>query len=329
MKKVISIEARLIIIAVVVFTIGVILFTARHFGTATQGLQPAFNAEFLTRPDGYQGLCEHYGFRFPIQPKQMADGLMYKALADGAVDVIDAFSTDGRIPAYNLLVLEDDKQFFPPYYGAPLVRQETLKKFPELEYILNQVAGRLSNKTMQKLNFEVDEHGRIAHDVAHEFLLSQGLIQGDFKLPDDFTDRVTIASKEFTEQEIIGELMAILIEANSKIKVIRKLNLGSTMIAFNALKAGDIDLYAEYTGTGLVTVLKRDVVSNPDETYRIVKEEFSKRYNLIWLKPFGFNNTYTLTMRKVHAKTLGIETISDLAAYSNKTDPCFLNHKTK
>lgn len=324
-----SIKSRLFTIVSVIFIIGVILFTTRHLGTTTQGLRPAFNAEFLTRPDGYQGLCEHYGFTFPIQPKQMADGLMYKALADGAVDVIDAFSTDGRIPAYNLFVLEDDKEFFPPYYGAPLVRQETLKKFSELKDILNQLAGRLSNKTMQKLNFEVDEHGRIAHDVAHEFLLSHGLIQGDFKSPDDFMGEVTIGSKEFTEQEIIGELMAILIEANSKIKVIRKLNLGSTMIAFNALKAGDIDLYAEYTGTGLVTILKRDVISNPDKTYKIVKEEFSKRYNLMWLKPFGFNNTYTLTMRKVHAKTLGIETISDLAEYVSKTEPHISNRKTK
>ena len=99
------------------------------------------------------------------------------------------------------------------------------------------------------------------------------------------------------------------------IAVDRRLNLGGTMICFNALQAGDLDLYAEYTGTGLVNILKQPVIADPDEAYRAVKQAFAERHGIVWLEPFGFNNTYTLTMRKAQAKRLGIETISDLAAH--------------
>ncbi|MFH1731497.1 MAG: glycine betaine ABC transporter substrate-binding protein [Planctomycetota bacterium] len=139
----------------------------------------AFDAEFFTRPDGYPGLQKHYGFEFPDRPKQMDPGLMYRTIADEGVDVIDGFATDGRIPAYGLVTLEDDKGFFPPYYAAPLVRRDTLKRHPELEALLNKLAGTISDETMQKLNYEVDENGRKAADVAREFLVSQGLLQAE------------------------------------------------------------------------------------------------------------------------------------------------------
>ena len=132
------------------------------------------------------------------------------------------------------------------------------------------------------------------------------------------TPDIVIGGKDFTEQSVLGEMLAILIEENSDLTVERKLYLGGTMICFNALKAGDLDLYAEYTGTGLVNILKREVISDPGEAYAAVREDFKDKYGLIWLKPFGFNNTYTLTMRKGQAEKLGIRTFSDLAAYVRK-----------
>ena len=131
---------------------------------------------------------------------------------------------------------------------------------------------------------------------------------------------MTVGGKNFTEQEILGEILATLIEHATDISVTRKLNLGSTMICFNALKAGDLDLYAEYTGTGLVNILKRGVITDPDEAHRVVTGEFRERYDLVWLDPFGFNNTYTLTMRRQLADQLGIATISDLARYVNEAE---------
>jgi osmoprotectant transport system substrate-binding protein len=139
-------------------------------------LQPGFDAEFLERPDGYRGLAKYYGFTFRKEPKQMDPGLMYKALAEGAVDVIDGFATDGRIPAYHLVMLKDDRHFFPPYYAAPLVRGGTLAKYPQLRAELDKLGGLIDNETMQKMNFAVDRQERRPADVAREFLRSHGLI---------------------------------------------------------------------------------------------------------------------------------------------------------
>jgi osmoprotectant transport system permease protein len=280
-------------------------------------MRAAFDAEFLTRPDGYRGLSQHYGFEFAAEPVQMDPGLMYRAVADGAVDVIDGFATDGRIPAYDLAVLEDDKGFFPPYYAAPLVRADTLEQYPAIGKVLNELAGKMSDRAMQQLNYEVDEKGRKARDVATEFLQFHGLIQSGAEAGDGSAGTVTIGGKQFTEQEILGEMMATLIECSTDLTVRRRLNLGGTMICFNALKAGDLDLYPEYTGTGLMNILKHDIVRDPDEAYDTVKRDFRERFDLVWLKPFGFNNTYTLTMRRQHAEELGIRNISDLADYIN------------
>ncbi len=315
MKR-IKTKHKVMIILTAVVLICAALITSR-IETKTSRLTVAFGAEFLTRPDGYQGLAEHYNFRFASEPKQMMDGLLYKALATGSIDVINAFSTDGRIPAYDLVCLKDDKNFFPPYYAAPLVRQSTLEKYPEIEQALNLLAGKINNKTMQQLNFHADEKGIKAKDIAADFLTKNGLVDSANKNSSTTDGSITVASKEFTEQEILGEILVQLLRAKTGLEVKKKLNLGGTIICFNALKAGDIDLYPEYTGTGLVNILKKDVVSDPDSVMKIVKQQFKKKYELVWLEPFGFNNTYTLTMRNRTAERLELQTISDLADYVN------------
>ncbi len=139
-------------------------------------LVAGFTAEFLDRPDGYQGLIEHYDMEFAEDPKQLDPGIMYKACADKDVDVICGFLTDGRIQKYNLKVLEDDKSFFPAYYAAPVIRAEKLDEYPQLRDILNQLGGKLDTETMRRLNFAVDEEGRPPREVAREFLIDEGLI---------------------------------------------------------------------------------------------------------------------------------------------------------
>ncbi len=142
----------------------------------TDALQAGFDPAFLDRQDGYPGLVEHYGFEFETPPKQLAIGLMYRACKEGEVDVIDAFTTDGRIDKFNLKILEDDKRFFPPYDAAFVVRQDALEKYPELRETLNLLAGRIDTKSMQRLNYAVDEEKRREEDVAREFLVDQGLL---------------------------------------------------------------------------------------------------------------------------------------------------------
>ncbi len=317
LKTKLALLAALSIIAVII-----LVLVSSLVGPRAGRLKAGFTAEFIERPDGYRGLAKAYGFRFAAEPRQMDPGLMYKACADEAVDVICAFATDGRIAAYDLVTLEDDKEYFPPYHAAPLIRAETLANHPELEDILNRLAGKLDDAAMRDLNLQVDREDdpQKAATVARHFLVSNGLISADAKPGDGSAGTLRIGGKDFTEQSILGEIMSGLIECSSNIEVERRLYLGGTMICFNALKSGDLDLYAEYTGTGLVNILHRKPVSDPDQAYSAVKREFEEKWNLIWLESFGFNNTYTLTMRRKHAEQLGIRTFSDLVAYIRSAD---------
>lgn len=130
------------------------------------------------------------------------------------------------------------------------------------------------------------------------------------------SNTVTVGSKDYSENIVLGEIFAQLIEAKTDLKVIRKLNMGGTFVNFEAIKNGQIDLYPEYTGTALTAQLKMDVITDADETYRTVSEEFDKQFNIKWLKPLGFNNTYTLAVTNEIFETYRIETFSDLAAIS-------------
>jgi glycine betaine/choline ABC-type transport system substrate-binding protein len=130
--------------------------------------------EFLTRPDGLPGLTETYGLEF-AEARGMDPGIMYQALDTDQVDVISAFATDGRIPSLGLVTLEDDLGFFPPYFAAPVVRQELLDEDPALAEVMNQLAGRIDDETMAGLNLQVDEGGEEPADVAAAFLAEQGL----------------------------------------------------------------------------------------------------------------------------------------------------------
>ncbi len=129
-------------------------------------------------------------------------------------------------------------------------------------------------------------------------------------------DSIIIGSKDFGENIVIAEMLSQLVEAHTDLKVNRKLNLGGTFVNFNAIKNDQIDVYPEYTGTGLTAHLKMDVVNDPDESYRIVSEEFLKQWDIVWLEPFGLNNTYTLAVTPEVYETYGVETYSDLIPYA-------------
>lgn len=127
---------------------------------------------------------------------------------------------------------------------------------------------------------------------------------------------VTIGTKDFGESVVLGEIFSQLIEEKTDLKVNRKLNMGGTFVCFEAIKKGDIDIYPEYTGTGLTAQLKMDVISDPDQAYDVVAEEFDKQFDIKWLEPLGFNNTYTLAVSNEVYEEYGLETFSDLAKVS-------------
>jgi glycine betaine/choline ABC-type transport system substrate-binding protein len=138
-------------------------------------IQPGFDHEYTTRPE-YKRFEQVYGFSFQKSVTKLDPDITYKALQDGSVDLIDAFSTDGRIAAYDFRVLEDDKNLFPPYDACLLVRQETLEKHPELEDVLGQLAGAITPDAMRTMNYAVTDKVRAPATVAREFLEDKGLL---------------------------------------------------------------------------------------------------------------------------------------------------------
>ena len=132
--------------------------------------------EFEEREDGLPGIKAAYG-EFELEEYKAVDaGLRYKGLVDGEADVAVAFGTDGEISAFNLVVLEDDKNLFPPYQVAPVVRQDALDANPGIADALNAIAPLLTNDTMQTLNYEVSGNQREPSDVARQFLVEEGIL---------------------------------------------------------------------------------------------------------------------------------------------------------
>jgi osmoprotectant transport system substrate-binding protein/osmoprotectant transport system permease protein len=128
-------------------------------------------------------------------------------------------------------------------------------------------------------------------------------------------DRVTIGSKTFAESRILAEIMAQMLEAHTDLSVVRRFGLSGTMVCFEAISTGELDIYPEYTGTGAVTILKlKEDFHDPLKTYITVRKDFRRRYQLDWLTPFGFNNTYVMAVRAEYAKQHNLESVSDLLA---------------
>ncbi|HEY4063356.1 MAG TPA: ABC transporter permease/substrate-binding protein [Puia sp.] len=282
-------------------------------------LLAGFTPEFMGRKDGDIGLRSVYGLR--IRTVVISDAVMYKAAYDKKLDVISGYSTDGRLKAYDLMVLEDDKKIFPPYYAAPVIRKEILARYTELAPVLNRLAGKIDDSIMTELNYRVEYLHQSPEQCAHDFLAAQGL----YRSPRNGTKGIVrLGSKIFPEQYILTNMYAMLIRGYTDLQVDTKTGLGGTKICFEALINDKIDMYPEYTGTALLAILHPTdaeisrLTPNRDSVYSFVSRGFATQYGLTWLEPIGFNNAYALMMRREQAQRLGIKTISDLTIYLKK-----------
>ncbi|EKU43417.1 glycine betaine/carnitine/choline-binding protein [Lysinibacillus fusiformis ZB2] len=141
-----------------------------------QKVKAGFTLEFNDREDGYVGIQKRYGIAFTtlatMEPK-----LRYQAIQSGDINLLDAYSTDSEIRQYKLRVLEDDQALFPPYQGAPLLRKETLSDYPEIGEALNQLADHITDDEMREMNYQVNVEGKLAAEVAKEYLVKIGLLK--------------------------------------------------------------------------------------------------------------------------------------------------------
>jgi glycine betaine/choline ABC-type transport system substrate-binding protein len=131
--------------------------------------------EFLERSDGFHGWSERYGLHFAQQPSVMDLGLIYRALQDHKVDIVAGNSTDGVIDSLHLVILEDDRHYFPPYDAVPIVRRATLEKFPQLRGTLAELGGKVTGPDMRHLNYLVDRQQRDVAAVVRDYRQSHNL----------------------------------------------------------------------------------------------------------------------------------------------------------
>lgn len=152
------------------------LKTISDLSKVASGMKAGTTLEFLNREDGIPGLTRHYNFNFG-DLVGLDGSPRYIALMNSESDVVDAFSTDGLLKKFDLVTLEDDKNFFPPYYAIPLIRGDVLDKYPEILPIIEELGDKLSDEVMIELNYSVDELQMKPDVVAHEFLVDSGLVK--------------------------------------------------------------------------------------------------------------------------------------------------------
>lgn len=150
--------------------------TYSDLSTISNQLNFGAEYDFYEREDGYNSLCKAYGFKFK-STLDMDIGLKYQAINQKKIDAMTTFTTDGQLPDSDLVVLKDDKQFYPSYMCGNVVRLDTLKKYPQLKDVLKKLDRVLNDKVMANLNHSVELRGQEPKDVAHNFLQSIGLVQ--------------------------------------------------------------------------------------------------------------------------------------------------------
>ncbi|GCD12482.1 glycine betaine ABC transporter substrate-binding protein [Clostridium tagluense] len=150
--------------------------TYSDLASKSDSLKFGAEPDFYEREDGYKGLQKEYNFKFK-EKRELDIGLKYEAINSDNVDVINAFSTDALLKKYDMKVIVDDKNFFPSYFASTLIREETLKKYPELENVLNKLQGKINDKEMIQMNYLVESEKKDPKDVAVEFLKGKGLLK--------------------------------------------------------------------------------------------------------------------------------------------------------
>lgn len=151
------------------------LKTISDLAKVAQNLRFGIDFDFNDRPDGLKGVKNFYGFE-EKSSDAYDSALKYVALTSGNAEIIDVFTTDGLLQKYNLVTLEDDKHFFTSYYPIPVIREEVLNKYPEIQTVLSELSNVLTDKKMSELNYKVDVNGENPKNVAVQFLEKEGLI---------------------------------------------------------------------------------------------------------------------------------------------------------
>jgi osmoprotectant transport system permease protein len=285
-----------------------------------------FTSGFAQRSDGYEAWREQYALP-ALRYNELNAGLLYDALRQGEVDAICGFTTDGRIDAFKLRILADDRAVFPHYDAALLARAQLFERIPALRPLLNKLTGAISAQTMRQLNRRVDQDGLTPEAVATEFLRGWAREAGiDWKeqravnkSADLDTPDLVIGALNSTEQYILGHILEQLIDGATPWNAQLKAGLGGTVICFKALQHGDIDLCPEYSGPLAVNVLglgvDKDAMARLRDSVQLnawLSTELNRRDRIEWMTPFGYSRSFAIIVRHEDPRFRAINTISGL-----------------
>lgn len=276
----------------------------------------ACSAEWVERDDGMNPFQEHYGFEFD-EVVNVELGLTYSAVKQGDALVGVGDATEGRIIEYDLAILEDDQEFFPAYNAAPTVRQEVLEANPEIEDLMREISSRLDLDTQTELNLRTAVEEEDPEDVARDFLEEEGLLTGETVAD---AGEVTVSSKTFAEALTQGWMTYYLLEDRG-FDVNNEIGLGEVAIIRPALEQGEIDIYWEYTGTGLMNVMGyegKELPEGEEETFQEIHDYDKAENDIKWLDYAPANNTFVLFVTEETQAEYGWDTLSDLAEFANQ-----------
>ena len=233
-----------------------------------------------------------YGLEF-TNIQQLGYELIPPAVKNGQCDVGIVYSTAGLIAKNDLKVLDDDKKAFGAYTPAPTIKTSNLTKYPTLQDDLKQLTDALDTATITELNARVDVDKQTAEKVAGDFLKQKGIVNtspsGGPK------GKITVGSKLDTEAQLLGLMLSQTLTSKGY-DVTNKIPTGNTDITRTALVNGDIDIYWEFTSSGL-NIVKQKPIGDPQEAYTKVKE-LDAANGITWLEPATMNDTYALAVKK-------------------------------
>jgi osmoprotectant transport system permease protein len=230
------------------------LVTLSDLGRAAPGLRAAFGHEFLARPDGLPGLARTYGLRFG-SVQSMQETIKYQAVQAGKIDLLDVYTTDGRLLRQDLVVLRDDRDFFPPYEAAPLARGATLRRHPELGAVLGLLGGAFDEEAMRRLNLRLQEGKESEVAVARDALRQLGLVAG--APPPPGATGATLAAAAAAGTGSAPGLWSYLWDGRAALarRTLTHLALSATALLLGALIAVPLGLYLERHRRGAEPVI--------------------------------------------------------------------------
>ena len=257
----------------------------------------------------YKAADQAYGLQWK-STTSISEQLSFAAVTSGSIDINECYTTDPSIVVDNFVLLTDTKNAFPPYNPAPIVRDSTLSKSSAIATTLNALETHLNTAEQTGLIKQVSVDHKDVPTVAKAFLTSQGLLSSPGTAGAGI--KLTIGSKNDADGQLLAEMYSLLL-ANQGFDVTTKLALGQTPVLETAIKSGAIDIYPEFTGTGL-SIGNLPTTTDPHTAYTDVKSYFEQQYHITWLDAaFGLNDSYGYCTSKANASKFHLSSIGDLA----------------